>query len=102
MPRRGNAPPLPCGTNAAYTRHKRAGEPACKACLAAHTAYTIAYERAHRITTPPKACGTYGGYKRHNRAKTLPCQPCLEANRAYQRKVRIRRLIAQVVAYGER
>lgn len=26
----------PCGTNAAYVRHKRAGEYPCTACLAAH------------------------------------------------------------------
>jgi hypothetical protein len=26
----------PCGTDAAYRRHLRAGEPACAACLAAH------------------------------------------------------------------
>jgi len=29
----------PCGTNAAYKRHVRAGEPACNQCLKAHTLY---------------------------------------------------------------
>jgi hypothetical protein len=37
----------PCGTHAAYYRHRRRGEPACPPCLAAHSAYTTAWEAAN-------------------------------------------------------
>lgn len=49
-PRRGRKPrprpPLqPCGTNAAYQRHRRKGEYPCDACLQAHVANVMAYKK---------------------------------------------------------
>lgn len=35
MGKRGPKPSQPCGTYAAYRRHKRAGEQPCEACAAA-------------------------------------------------------------------
>jgi len=35
----------PCGTRAAYSRHRKAGEPACDACRAANGAYSAMYRR---------------------------------------------------------
>lgn len=35
----GPPPTQPCGTNAAYKRHQRKGEPPCDACRAAWSAY---------------------------------------------------------------
>lgn len=35
----------PCGTNAAYARHKRAGEYPCTPCLEAHAANVAKYTR---------------------------------------------------------
>jgi hypothetical protein len=39
--KRGKPPrtPLPCGTRAAATRHRRKGEPLCDACREAERAY---------------------------------------------------------------
>ena len=37
----------PCGTPAAYGRHKRRGEEACEECLAAISAYNKAYRASH-------------------------------------------------------
>lgn len=36
----------PCGTHAAYQRHRRRGETPCTACLAANAAKTRAHKRA--------------------------------------------------------
>lgn len=38
----------PCGTHAAYQRHRRSGEPPCSACLAANAEKT----RAHKQASP--------------------------------------------------
>ena len=36
---------MPCGTNAAYSRHIKAGEAPCEECLAAHADYYRGYIR---------------------------------------------------------
>ena len=36
-----------CGTIAAYTRHRRAGEPPCDACKVAWADYQREYKKAH-------------------------------------------------------
>lgn len=40
----------PCGTQAAYLRHRRYGQIACPACLNAHNEYTAAWKRGYRHT----------------------------------------------------
>ena len=77
----------PCGTNAAYQRHKMAGETPCEPCLRAHAAYAHAYRRAKGLLSsrPAPVCGTRAGYDKHRRDNTTPCQACIEANRAYFR-----------------
>lgn len=37
-----------CGTNRAYNRHTRRGEPTCAACRAAHTAFNAARQAAQQ------------------------------------------------------
>lgn len=74
----GNTDPAlfaPCGTVAAYRRHKRRGEPACDACLEAN--------RAAQKTAPH---GTSAAYERHRRHGEDPCEPCVEAARETWRK----------------
>lgn len=41
---RSNRTLKPCGTEAAFKRHLRRGEVACRACASAHTAYDREYE----------------------------------------------------------
>lgn len=40
----------PCGTPAAYKRHRKAGESACKKCRKAHRDYIASIERKSRAT----------------------------------------------------
>lgn len=40
----------PCGTEAAYRRHRRRGEPACQPCRQAHAAYNLGHRE--RSNTP--------------------------------------------------
>lgn len=52
----------PCGTPAAYQRHRRADEPACDACKAAHTAAIVKLKNRPRDEPrPSQARGTYKG-----------------------------------------
>lgn len=80
----------PCGTRAAYQRHKRRGEEPCEACAEALRAH-------YRVDVPKprtvKPCGTRAAYQRHVEAGETPCEPCREANRA---EVRARRRRAGV------
>ena len=41
----------PCGTVAAYRRHRRNGQPPCSACLAANAAYVRADRRNARVNS---------------------------------------------------
>jgi len=72
----------PCGTQAAYERHLRAGEKPCAPCRAAHNAYCRGYTR-YRDTPPrkPQPCGTPAAYRRHRRRGEMPCMACAEALR---------------------
>lgn len=65
----------PCGTRAAYRRHRRRGETACAECLAAE-----ARETRDR-KTPLVPHGTPAAYKRHQRRGEKPCMECTEAER---------------------
>lgn len=83
-------PLAPCGTTAAWRRHRRRGEAPCDACRAANSART----KARRSDVPkpaPKARsvaphGTQAAYVRHWRRGETPCGPCATAHLAHERK----------------
>ena len=72
----------PCGTPAAFRRHKRHGEEPCDACWEA--------ERLHRRGGRPKPtmqpCGTPAAYARHQKAREPADAACLAAHAARVRK----------------
>ena len=74
----------PCGTNAAYMRHKKNGEEPCEACCIARKAYMAPYRPKPKGPKPLMGCGTHAGYKRHIEQRTEPCEPCRAAKREYQ------------------
>ncbi len=82
----------PCGTEAAYARHRRRGEPTCATCKAGVTDARRQQRRAKGIrprTTPQH--GTYSGYIRlHAATGAEPCLPCLDAHATYLREWRAR------------
>lgn len=84
-------PLAPCGTEAAYRRHRRRGEHADAACRAANVAATQnrkarqAPAPRQRAERPPPPCGTKAAYERHKRLGESPCQPCRDANATYVR-----------------
>lgn len=47
----------PCGTPAAYLRHKRHGEEPCARCRQAHRLYRLRTGRAYRARAPIGRCG---------------------------------------------
>jgi hypothetical protein len=96
---RGYRPPpdqrlAPCGTPAAYDRHRRNGEDACDPCRLANTEQSRRqYARAHG-KQPPRdtgACGTYAGYQRHRKAGQSQCDACMAAQRSYEAELRPRK-----------
>lgn len=78
----------PCGTNAAYARHKRNGEYPCEPCLAAHAAEVAKYQPPKKLG---KRCGTKAGYKKHLRHKETPCDKCKKAAAKHRRLQRARK-----------
>lgn len=62
----------PCGTNAAYHRHRRSGERPCVGCVEAHAAYQLAWQSGE--PRPPR-CGTRAASTAHN-AKGEECLVC--------------------------
>lgn len=86
----------PCGTNAAYNRHRKHNENPCRRCTEARREYVAA-----RRELPPEArrraeaqCGTYAGAVRHYRNKEHLCEPCAEARRTYLNAYRARKKAA--------
>lgn len=83
----------PCGTFAAYQRHRRHGEVPCEECWDAARARTRNYYRDHygvfaknRKALPPMAeHGTAAAYCQHHRRGEKACQECRAAMTAYQR-----------------
>lgn len=67
----------PCGTTAAYERHRRAGEEACDACREARNTYTR--ERYVPSARELHPCGTVAAYQRHLRRGEEACRPCKDA-----------------------
>lgn len=69
--------PMPCGTNAGYARHKRAGEYPCALCLEAHAADVAKYRPP---PSPYKRHGTDARYQRHLKDKEEACDKCKKAH----------------------
>lgn len=82
-PHRGQAI-APCGTQSAYTRHVKNGEPVDDACRAANTEA----KRVKGTPTPsrrqPIEHGTLKGYQQHVYRGEPRCAACLEAHRLYK------------------
>lgn len=72
-----------CGTQSAYTRHVKKGEPIDDACRQANTKA----KRTKGTPTPsrrqPIDHGTLKGYKQHRYRDEQACASCLAANREY-------------------
>lgn len=71
----------PCGTRAAYERHRLNGTPPCDKCITARREYEA--ERRLQAGMKPREpikCGTNGGYRRHRRKGEQSCGPCREAH----------------------
>jgi hypothetical protein len=83
-PHRGQAI-APCGTQSAYTRHVRKGEPIDDACRQANTEA----KRTKGTPTPgrrkPIEHGTLKGYQQHVYRGEKACADCVEAHRLYKR-----------------
>lgn len=74
-------PLRPCGTYAAYMRHKKAGEPTCQPCRDANAARQRGYRKT--ATGPRKLapCGTEAARQRHRR-RGETCHTCDDARTA--------------------
>ncbi|WP_035796387.1 hypothetical protein [Kitasatospora mediocidica] len=75
----------PCGTSAAYARHRRHGETPCEPCrLANREAQRRLLDAEHDRLRPIKH-GTTGGWHAHQYRREAACGACARAYRAYQR-----------------
>lgn len=72
--------PKPCGTDAAYYRHRANGETPCRRCRLAHTVA----ERRRTGGKPRrlKPCGTEAAYRRHIANGEPTCRACCDAHAA--------------------
>jgi hypothetical protein len=73
---------MPCGTPAAFRRHKRHGEEPCEACREAENLY----HRGGRPKPVLRPCGTPAAYARHQKAGEPADAACLAAHAARVRK----------------
>lgn len=98
-----DAPPTlqPCGTVAAFVRHRRNGETPCDDCREARRVDGTARKRA-KGSRPRRRpdCGTDGGYQRHQRDQETPCERCIQAHRDYQNTNNRRRKARAVLLDG--
>lgn len=69
----------PCGTNAAYGRHLRAGDDPCDPCKQAHREYVQRWQTTSGRELAP--CGTPAAARRHYRRGEPVDQACLAAAR---------------------
>lgn len=93
-------PLKPCGSDAAYHRHKAKGEYPCDKCLAAH-AHKVKmlkrkknrqkYGRSTKRKLQP--CGTEAAYRRHERNGEEPCQACKDGREKRKAKRKQKRLL---------
>lgn len=80
------APALkPCGTHAAYARHRARGEEPCQPCREAERSYQRGEVRSPR---PADVCGTRAGYQRHRYRREQACLACCDAAAEYVRQRR--------------
>lgn len=79
----------PCGTPAAYKRHKQHGEPIDEACAEAYRKRSQAQRDKAKRTRPvgPPVCGTPRGYRHHRKNGEDACKPCKAANAAADRRL---------------
>lgn len=85
-------PLQPCGTPAAYKRHRVRGEQACDACKAAENRaqqQRRGYVAKHVPRAPLQPCGTRAAYERHRTHGEKPCEACKAANSERSRQRRI-------------
>lgn len=76
----------PCGTNAAYQRHRMRGETPCDPCRAGHAKWVR--ERnwaAGQTPRPPRECGSMAGFAHHKLVEEPVCEPCRLARVEYDR-----------------
>lgn len=74
----------PCGTESAYRRHLRWGQPPCNACRVAHSRLQARYREKGPAPEPRelRPCGTDSAYRRHLRKREVPCRLCVDAHAA--------------------
>lgn len=72
----------PCGTQAAYQRHRKRGETPCQPCVEANRAYMRKWRGGDLSPRELEPCGTRAAYMRHRRNDEEPCQACKDANNA--------------------
>ena len=85
----------PCGTYAAYERHRVYGEDPCELCadaMRARSRVLYARRKGGRVRRwgPPR-CGTSSGWVKHMGDGTAPCDACREAHRLAMANHRARR-----------
>lgn len=78
----------PCGTEAAYQRHRRRGEQPCEPCAEARRAKKREWEHTSTPREELQPCGTVAAYCRHQYRKEPIDSACQEAWRIYQRQWR--------------
>ena len=86
----------PCGTVAAYERHRRHGEEVCDACREARRVHSNAQYTPRDRERP--ACGTTAGYHYHHRHGEQTCRPCRDAWNSRHRSQRLEQMISAVWA----
>lgn len=75
----------PCGTNAAYKRHRQKGE-RCVKCWKAHADAVRKFKKKKPGPKGLRPCGTEAAYRRHYRNKETPDQMCLDAHKLYKQE----------------
>lgn len=69
----------PCGTQAAWQRHRKHGEKPCEACREAHNQYQRDYHAGLIPARTLKPCGTLAAYRRHVYKGEKACRKCRAA-----------------------
>lgn len=83
----------PCGTIAAYERHRKYDEPICADCQKAK----FEYDQSRRTPKPPREipCPSAAGYQMHRRRGETPCEGCRAAHSKANKESRQRRFSNQ-------
>ncbi|WP_086768150.1 hypothetical protein [Streptomyces bobili] len=75
----------PCGTQSAYTRHVKRGEPIDDACRRANAEAKRTKGTPTSSRRQPIEHGTLKGYQQHRYRSETACAECLDAHRLYKR-----------------